>query len=555
LHSLAGGPRAVDSGEALLSYTPAHIRGEHRMTRHFGSAALGLLLGLCLFIQPGRSLAYPLDGYESTGIKRLDIQRMIQDGKISGKKRPSGELLPLDRVDLRLLDHADMELPTPDPTLTARVKRLVGPDVGRYGITLLDLSDINNPRYAEYNGNQKQNPGSVGKIVVALGIFQALADAHPDDIEARKRVLREALVTADDFSVYDHHTVRIWDAANNKQIRRPIQKGDTATLYTYLDWMMSPSSNSAAGMLQKHLIMLKHFGAAYPVTPAQEAAFFKETSKKELAKIYLDAIESPVTRAGISTDEMRQGSFFTRQGKRLVPTGTSSYATPRGLAKFMLKMEQGKLVDEFSSREIKRLLYITERRIRYGSSGVLRPSAVYFKSGSLYSCQEEAGFVCKKYHGNKRNYMNSIAIIETPAGQERLFYMVSVLSNVLRKNSAQDHRDLARAIHGYLLSAHPEKPGPDGKPMSATYGQGFIGYEAEQAALSLKTDTQEALLALGYEVGEIDGVIGRGTRAAIKKFQQAQGLAANGKPSAELLQRMRTVAQQKGLARPATGAD
>jgi len=506
------------------------------MNRNHVSAALALLLVACLSALPNRSLAYPLDGYENTGIKRLDIQRMIQEGVVDGKKRPSGELLPLDRVGLRMLDHPGFELPSPDAAFTARVKRLVGPDVGRYGITVLDLSDIANPRYAEYNGNQQQNPGSVGKIVVALGIFHALAKAHPNDIEARRRVLREAMVTADEFSVYDHHTVRIWDAANNRQIRRPIQKGDTATLYTYLDWMMSPSSNSAAGMMQKHLIMLAHFGAAYPVTPEQEAKFFADTPKKELAKIYLEAIKAPVAAAGIGEEELRQGSFFTRQGKRLVPTGTSSYATPRGLAKFMLKMEQGKLVDEFSSLEIKRLLYITERRIRYGSSGVLRPSAVYFKSGSLYSCMEEPGFVCKKYHG-----------------QDRLFYMVSVLSNVLRKNSAQDHRDLARAIHGYLLGVHPEKPGPDGKPLSASYGEGFIGYEAEQAALALKTDTQEALLALGYEIGEIDGVIGRGTRAAIKEFQKAQGIPVTGKPSPKLIQSMRKVAEQKGLARPVAG--
>jgi hypothetical protein len=476
---------------------------------------------------------------------------MIQEGQIEGPKRPgSGELLPLSMVHLRMLDHPNFELPPVDPTLTARIKRLIGPDVGRYGISLLDLSDIDHPRYAEYNGHQKQNPGSVGKIIVALGIFQALADAHPNDIEARKRVLRTAMITADEFSVYDHHTVPMWDAANNKLFRRPIQKGDTASLYTYLDWMMSPSSNSAAGMLQKQLILIAHFGAAYPVSREQEQQFFKETSKKELAKIYLNAIETPLTRNGLSTDELRQGSFFTRQGKRLVPTGTSSYATPRGLTQYMLKMEQGKLVDEFSSLEIKRLLYITERRIRYASSGVLRPSAVYFKSGSLYSCQEEPGFVCKKYHGNKRNYMNSIAIIETPAGQDRLYYLVSVLSNVLRKNSAQDHRDLARAIHSHLLSLHPEQPGKDGKPLSATYGEGFIGYEAEQKELALKTDTQEALIALGYEIGEIDGKIGRATRAAIQKFQKTHGLSANGRPSEALLQKMRSVAQQKGLARP-----
>jgi hypothetical protein len=417
---------------------------------------------------------------------------------------------------------------------------------------LLDLSDPAHPRYAEWNGNQHQNPGSVGKILVALGIFQALADIYPDDIEARRRVLREAMITADVFSKYDHHTVRLWNEATGEITRRPIEPGDRASLYVYLDWMMSPSSNSAAGMVQKHLILLKHYGKAYPVSPEEEARFFDETPRKELGEIFASAIQSPVTRNGLDLGMIRQGSFFTREGKKRVP-GTSSYATPRALMEYSVKMEQGKLVDAFSSLEIKRLLYITERRIRYGSSGVLRPSAVYFKSGSLYSCEPEEGFVCKKYHGNKRNYMNSLAIIETPAGQDRLNYMVSVLSNVLRKNSAQDHRDLARAIHGMLLHDHPaQPPGPGEMPRSATYGEGFIGYEAERQAVRLKFETQEALLGLGYDIGEIDGVIGSNTRKAIRDFQQTQGLKADGKPSAKLAQQMRKVAQEKGLIRADT---
>ena len=71
--------------------------------------------------------AYPLDGYEKTGIGRLEAQRLVQIGEKPGKKRPSGELLPLARVDLRLLDHRDMELPASDPALTARLKKLLGP--------------------------------------------------------------------------------------------------------------------------------------------------------------------------------------------------------------------------------------------------------------------------------------------------------------------------------------------------------------------------------------------------------------------------------------------
>jgi len=503
---------------------------------------VGLALGL--LARPDSASSYPLDGYEYTGLMRLEVQRLVQLGKAPGTKRPPGELLPMSEVDLRLLDHRDLQLPPPDAALTATVKRLLGPAADRYGIGLLDLSDLDHVRYAEWNGNQHQNPGSVGKLMVALALFQALADIHPDDIAARERLLRETIITADAFSVYDHHTVPKWNATNRTLSRAPIHEGDQASLWTYVDWMMSPSSNSAAGMVQKQLILMKHYGKAYPPSPEEAQRFLKETPKTQLAEIFAEAIQGPVTRNGLDLNNLRQGSFFTHQGKLRVP-GTSSYATPRELVKYMLLMEQGKLVDVWSSREIKRLLYVTERRIRYGSSGALRDSAVYFKSGSLYSCQPEPGFTCTKYHGNKRNYMNSAAIIESPAGQNRLYYMVAVLSNVLRKNSAEDHRDLARAVQARLLADHPGDPS-----QTAEFGKGFIGYAEERRATQLKVDTQEALLDLGYDIGEIDGLIGSATRAAIRKFQQSQHLPVTGQPSEELLAHMQKVAREKGLTRP-----
>lgn len=505
---------------------------------------------LALLFAPALALAYPLDGYDYTGIHRIELQRKVQTGEATGgRKRPTGELLPMEQVQLRLLDHKDLTLPAPDPDLTASVKRLLGRHASRYGIGLLDLSDLPNVRYAEWNGNQQQNPGSVGKVLVALAVFQALADIYPEDIGAREKVLRETIITADDFSVYDHHTVPKFDPATGKAWRAPIHKGDQASMWIYLDWMMSPSSNSAAGMLQKQLILLKQYGKAYPPSEEESARFFKETPKKELSAIFEEMIQTPVTRNGMDLAAMRQGSFFTRQGKIRVP-GTNSYATPRELIRFMLLMEQGKLVDEWSSREIKRLLYITERRIRYASSGTLRPAAVYFKSGSLYSCQPEEGFTCKKYHGNKRNYMNSAAIVEAPAGQNHLFYMTSVLSNVLRKNSAQDHRDMARAIHARLLRDHPmPETGADGRPYSASYGENFIGYAEERRAAALKFEVQEALIDLGHEIGEIDGQIGPKTRAAIRSFEKQQGMTVTGQPSEAVLAKMRSVAKAKGLAR------
>jgi hypothetical protein len=507
-------------------------------------AALALALAL-----PPSALSYPLDGYEYTGIFRLEAQRLVQIGKAKGRKRPPGELLPMKDVDLRLLDHPDFQLPPPDPALTAKVKRLLGQHVNDYGIGLLDLSDMAHVRYAEWNGDKHQNPGSVGKILVALALFQALADIYPDDIEARERVLRQTVVTADVFSVYDHHTVPKHDAASGRVYREPIHEGDQASLWTYVDWMMSPSSNSAAGMIQKQLILLAHYGAQYPPSEEEQKRFFDETPRAELAKIFEKAIQEPVTRNGLDLGALRQGSFFTHQGKIKVP-GTSSYATPHELMNFMVKLEQGKLVDRWSSREIKRLMYITERRIRYASSWTLKQSAVYFKSGSLYSCQPEEGFVCKKYHGNKRNYMNSIAIIESPAGENKLFYMAAVLSNVLRMNSAQDHRDLARAIQQQLMADHPGSG-----PSKLDFGKDFIGYAEERKGVELAAQTQEALLALGYEIGDIDGVIGSKTRAAIKTFQKSQGLAANGVPSDALLQRMKKVALDKGLVRPEITAE
>ena len=291
------------------------------------------------------------------------------------------------------------------------------------------------------------------------------------------------------------------------------------------------------------------YGKSYPPSQAEQDRFFKETKKTELAKIFEKGIQEPVTRNGLDLRDIRQGSFFTHEGKKRVP-GTSSYATPRSLMQFLVKMEQGKLVDRWSSLEIKRLMYITERRIRYASSWALKQSAVYFKSGSLYSCQPEEGFVCKKYHGNKRNYMNSIAVVESPAGQNSLFYMTTVLSNVLKKNSAQDHRDLARAIQQQLMADHPGSA-----PNKLTFGKGFIGYAEERRDIELKAQTQEALLALGYEIGDIDGVIGSRTRAAIKKFQTSQGISGDGKISPQLLEKMRAVAREKGLARPHISAN
>jgi hypothetical protein len=92
-------------------------------------------------------------------------------------------------------------------------------------------------------------------------------------------------------------------------------------------------------------------------------------------------------------------------------------------------------------------MYATDRRIRYAASTALDNAAVYFKSGSLYKCKAEEGLECKKYQGNVENNMNSVVVVEQPEGT---VYMVTLMSNVLKKNSANDHFALASQIDKIL---------------------------------------------------------------------------------------------------------
>jgi hypothetical protein len=71
-------------------------------------------------------VAYPLDAYPETGIRRIEAARLAVFGKMRGRRQPPGALLPTNLVELRLLDHPDSKLPEPDPEFTARVVRLLG---------------------------------------------------------------------------------------------------------------------------------------------------------------------------------------------------------------------------------------------------------------------------------------------------------------------------------------------------------------------------------------------------------------------------------------------
>jgi len=192
---------------------------------------------------------------------------------------------------------------------------------------------------------------------------------------------------------------------------------------------------------------MRAFGTAYPPSPEAEVAFFRDTPKQALGELALSVVNDPLRAMSVAEKAWRLGSFFTSFRQRAVPAAGGSYANPRGLLLFLMRIEQGQMLDEWSSLELKRLMYMTATRIRYASSPALDKSAVYFKSGSLYRCKPEPDFKCGKYMGNVENAMNSVAIVERPDGR---VYLVALMSNVLRKNSAVDHQTLATEIDKIL---------------------------------------------------------------------------------------------------------
>jgi hypothetical protein len=335
----------------------------------------------------------------------------------------------------------DLAPATPhDPYLQAGLERIFGGRDPSYAVALLDISDPKQPRYASLRGDDKKIPGSVGKLCVATGLFGALAAAVPA-IADREKLLRNTLIEADSFIFTDGKTVPIYNDGDTAVLNRTLRVGDGFSLWEWLDHMLSQSSNAAGSMLWKQAMLIRRFGSNYPGPKAEQDAFVADTPKAELSKLALAALEEPLAASGIDTSRMRLGTFFTRNASKAIP-GAASYACPDELLRWLVKMEQGKIVDEWSSLEIKKLLYFVRPRYRYASAPALAKAAVFFKSGSLFECKPEPGYQCKQYAGNATNLMNSVAVVES--GDKR--YLIALMSNVLRINSAIEHQTIAGEI-------------------------------------------------------------------------------------------------------------
>ena len=391
------------------------------------------------------ALAYPLDGIEESGIRRLEGFQLAQETP-GAPKLAAGQLWGTADIQLRLLDYAgpDFDALPEDPELSGFLTKALRNRDPSYAMVLVDMSDPDDIRWAGLRPDLKQNAGSVGKLICMAALFHALAEAFPDPAD-RARVLREAVSPAGTWVSNEIHKVPKWSAADKRNYYSVIRPGDEFRLGEWLDHAISASANGAGSIIWREAILIRHFGSEYPKSFEESERFFAETPKKELAALALAAVTEPLQEAGIDTSNMQQGSMWTTNSKQKVP-GTVSFATPRELARFVFRIEQGRLVDAWSSLQMKKYMYLTKRRYRYCYAPELSDEAVFFKSGSLYSCQPEEGFRCEKYMGNVRNMMNSVAVVEGDDAGEP-FYIATLMSNVLRFNSAWDHSRIAAAVH------------------------------------------------------------------------------------------------------------
>ncbi len=411
--------------------------------------------GLVLALLSVTVHSYPLDGEPYSGIRRLQGYLLLQETP-GVAHLSSGQLWPSDAIRLHLLDYAgpDFDALAQDPVLAAALNEMLRQRDASYSMVLVDYSDTDNIRWAGLRPDLKQNPGSVGKLLCMAAVFHALAQAFPEPTE-RARILRTAMSRAGDWVNNEIHIVPKWNDREQRNRFSVLNENDEFLLSEWIDHAISASANGAGTIVWREAMLIKHFGSEYPATPAARDEFFRSTPRAELSAIARDVITAPLLEAGIDTTRLQQGSFFTGNSKRKVP-GIVSFGTPRELARLLFRIEQGRLVDEWSSLEMKKYMYLTKRRYRYAYAPEVANKAVFFKSGSLYSCKPEEGFRCNKYMGNKQNLMNSVAIVEGRDATEPR-YIATLMSDVLRFNSAWDHSRIAAATDALVATGQSQK--------------------------------------------------------------------------------------------------
>ncbi|MBI5511761.1 MAG: hypothetical protein HY903_23645 [Deltaproteobacteria bacterium] len=420
---------------------------------------------LVALLAPRPVAAYPTDEYARTGIRRLQWQFEIDTGvRKSSRKLAPGARLTHDQIQLRMTAAGrDFELTeeTPkDPALQKGLEEILKRNLfKRYNVAVLDITDPATPRFAAVHENDKQTPGSVAKVLVGAGMLRLLQERFPDDVGPREAMLKDVRVAADDWAMFDSHEVPVVTGPKLENVAlRKVKTGDTFTLWEWMDHALSASNNSAAAMLWREAMLMRLMGAEYP-PPTWDDALFKRWDRQAMTEASFDVVERPAREAGLNLEAFNVYMYFTTHANRYIHA-KSSVATPLAIIQWLVRMEQGRMVDPWSSLELKKMIYLTRRRVRYAAAPELADAAVFFKSGSLFQCKPEEGFTCVQYEGNEVNVLNALVEVETPeipgataeAPAKKHVYLVAVMSNELKRNAAADHGKLASEIHKLILA-------------------------------------------------------------------------------------------------------
>ncbi len=446
------------------------------------------VLGALLLLDGAEVRAYPTDEFERTQMRRLKWQQAVNAGEKRGSKIPAGAQWPTSKVRLRLSELGKdyrLTAETPkDPALQAGLEAILKRgSFKRYNVAIVDITDPAAVRWAGVHETDTQTPGSVAKVLAAAGLFEELKQRFPQDLAAREAFLRDTKIVADDWSMPNSHEVPVIDAAGNASIRR-VFAGDTFSLWEWLDHALSPSSNAAGTTVWREAILMRLLGpGAYPPA-AYDGPLYARWDKPTFSAAAFDVLDKPLRDAGLDPASFSLRLFFTKGPSKYLDNDESR-TSPLALVQWMLAVEQGRMVDAWSSLELKKLLYLTRRRVRYAKAPELKEAAVYFKSGSLFECAPEEGFTCVQYQGNVVNVLNALVEVEAeppaaaaipaaptppsapeaqkaPAPPETpvttatsapsspkptTVYIVAVMSNELKRNAAEDHAKLASALH------------------------------------------------------------------------------------------------------------
>jgi hypothetical protein len=239
------------------------------------------LFVLAAFLFPWQPAGtYPIDGYDQTEISRL---KRLQDMDSAAILRllPYGSRHALEYVRLNLMEHPVLDLPDTDRALQDELEKVLPIFHPSYSLAVYDMTP-GKERYAERNPNRGYQPGSVGKLAVATALFCELENLYLDDLEARSEILKNRIVRAGPFGVYDEHTIPRYEVANSRYSRSVVNEKDEFSLYEWVDHMLSVSNNGAASIVWREAILMRVFGQEYPnLTHEQMMDYFQNTPYQE----------------------------------------------------------------------------------------------------------------------------------------------------------------------------------------------------------------------------------------------------------------------------------